>query len=1260
MLGPCWAACWPNAISGAAMAMGGHDDPLGRDGPSGGQGDPCGSMYEAMMAAGRDLEGHDSNDLEGHDSDDDDLQSVDLQSVAGDREEVKTELAGSSDVLELAAQQRLSCGSDVLEVAAQQRLPSAAREQDVRTPKPTPPPSDIPVLEEVVRGACGRLAIPESWTMGQAESVNGPLPSTGEMGHQGSPTKDSRGGAGGDAKGLAAKNMQAASASSRRSHTVSRLTRADFEQEFITKFKGSSRAVLGEGSEGRVVAAQSRTTGELHAVKWCSKVFQREVEILDRVSRTRHPNIARPEFLIMDGSRTIGMMYTYYPDDLAKYRDRARNLLPKSLISLIAHGVLSGLVVLHSLNLVHRDIKPQNLLIGWPSPCFNIAIADWGWCREESKKDMTPSCVTISYRAPEIELGEPSYGRAIDLWAFGIVVLELLSGVLFAPQAHCCRRPASALLANIDGLAGPLSAGTWPHLHSLPGWVTRESMLTEARRGKDKCTDPFANPRRAMCPDGQDLAERLVRLLPQHRVEAHVAVEHTFCSRGRVRDLAVVSGGALEPAGKVSGDSTKLPLGTALGSGGAAKRVAQAAGDAPIPTSSAALESGGAPELAGQTTGVAQVALELAGKTMGDAARVTSGAAHGFGGTSGAALDSGGTLALAGPAVDVAQVALKLAGKTSGISTELTSGAALGSGDAPELVAQVAGDAPSPAPTALDSGDAPELAGQATNVGEAPQCRQAGGVALPTPGAVFVLWGKSFFSKTWKPSSLLAEPPLAADEERRCRCKGFCVRFRHKAHPQRSKGDGKCRYARNGDSLYCCWCQCAISGCSGSQSQQVTCQKTSHLFLPYPRELRAVLVLAPSLVRMEPVDLTAFLQQAPRVEHDILFLCLLADVWEPDACQALADEFVGLPTNYTARDLERCFVRAFARMNTQREVDAERESHLDVLTIGGACRHFGLRCLGKRLGLLIEKRGDADPAALQTAPQQGHGAKRATPELAPEIAPKRRSGATRAIPKLAAERRRGAAEPAARRLGATELAAPRPSTKRRKVTKGPETPVISDRLTLGKSDKDLTVCSGSSVVRELISFARQEGVKHLADMRKHAKGGKPEQVLSSIENFVFSPYIPNRMQWGRNRATYHGQHICRKLWLVEYHGQPGGQSWNLSTSFIRDMGPDKKGYLSKLPAGRLRQKLKPVDPTRLNMWCCLLGLCFNETYVPGFANAWEQGRIDVDLWDACRQKLLQEKGCTPHPVHVAGECVKTLAASGGGVAELAAEAEVLG
>lgn len=154
------------------------------------------------------------------------------------------------------------------------------------------------------------------------------------------------------------------------------------------------------------------------------------------------------------------------------------------------------------------------------------------------------------------------------------------------------------------------------------------------------------------------------------------------------------------------------------------------------------------------------------------------------------------------------------------------------------------------------------------------------------------------------------------------------------------------------------------------------------------------MLLAPSLSLMEPIDLEEFLVQAARVKHDILMLCLLADVWEPTACQRLADEFVKLTRNYnyTANDLALAFDTVFAAMSWKdadaKDHDDVQHTHYDILCIGGSCRHFGLMTLGKRLKLLKaapreemahrELSGASEPAGVAHAPTKRRAPLRAT------------------------------------------------------------------------------------------------------------------------------------------------------------------------------------------------------------------------------------------------------------------------------------------
>ena len=135
--------------------------------------------------------------------------------------------------------------------------------------------------------------------------------------------------------------------------------------------------------------------------------------------------------------------------------------------------------------------------------------------------------------------------------------------------------------------------------------------------------------------------------------------------------------------------------------------------------------------------------------------------------------------------------------------------------------------------------------------------------------------------------------------------------------------------------------------------------------MPFPGPLKAVLVYAPSLVKMEPVDLQQFLKESEDIE-DFLLLALLGDVWEPLACRLLAVEFRALPDDYTAWDLRQAFANTFERVGSRKAANDDdiRMTHLKILSIGGVCRHFGLQSLAQWLGLLTSDK-PSGPVAKQ-------------------------------------------------------------------------------------------------------------------------------------------------------------------------------------------------------------------------------------------------------------------------------------------------------
>jgi calcium/calmodulin-dependent protein kinase I len=94
------------------------------------------------------------------------------------------------------------------------------------------------------------------------------------------------------------------------------------------------------------------------------------------------------------------------------------------------HILITTIAYLHSQNIVHRDLKPENLLMLNPNDDSAITITDFGFAIDcHGQAELSDFCGSPAYIAPEILKGE-LYGYGVDLWAIGVIVYILLSGVM--------------------------------------------------------------------------------------------------------------------------------------------------------------------------------------------------------------------------------------------------------------------------------------------------------------------------------------------------------------------------------------------------------------------------------------------------------------------------------------------------------------------------------------------------------------------------------------------------------------------------------------------------------------------------------------------------------------------------------------------------------------------------------------------------------------------------------------------------------------
>ena len=218
---------------------------------------------------------------------------------------------------------------------------------------------------------------------------------------------------------------------------------------------------LGEGSEGVVYVVQERGEGgKRFAVKafkarnkqGVSTAAVREVKLLrelkhDNVVRLRSVHVAKPE-------RRVFLSYECCSTDLQQLIRRHhanRDPIPEYTVKSALWQLLRALDYLHSSWVVHRDVKPENVLVDRETGACKIA--DFG-CAKVFRNDpralrqSTGAVVTLWYRAPELLLGCSDYSPAIDVWALGCVFAEMLR---LRPLFHSEQRKGNRYARVLSG-----------------------------------------------------------------------------------------------------------------------------------------------------------------------------------------------------------------------------------------------------------------------------------------------------------------------------------------------------------------------------------------------------------------------------------------------------------------------------------------------------------------------------------------------------------------------------------------------------------------------------------------------------------------------------------------------------------------------------------------------------------------------------------------------------------------------------------------
>ncbi|KAK6166019.1 cyclin-dependent kinase 5 [Patella vulgata] len=276
---------------------------------------------------------------------------------------------------------------------------------------------------------------------------------------------------------------------------------------------------IGEGTYGTVFKAKNRETHEIVALKrvrlddddeGVPSSALREICLLKEL---KHTNIVRLHD-VLHSEKKLTLVFEYCDQDLKKYFDSCNGEIDPDAVKSFMYQLLRGLAFCHSHNVLHRDLKPQNLLINKNG---ELKLADFGLARAFGipVRFYSSEVVTLWYRPPDVLFGAKMYSTCIDMWSAGCIFAELAN----AGRPLFPGNDVDDQLKRIFKLLGTPTEEIWPGITQLPDYkpfplyhvTTTWQQVVPQLNGK-----------------GRDLLQRLLVCYPNGRISADEGLQHSY------------------------------------------------------------------------------------------------------------------------------------------------------------------------------------------------------------------------------------------------------------------------------------------------------------------------------------------------------------------------------------------------------------------------------------------------------------------------------------------------------------------------------------------------------------------------------------------------------------------------------------------------------------------------------------------------------------------------------------------------------------
>ena len=152
-------------------------------------------------------------------------------------------------------------------------------------------------------------------------------------------------------------------------------------------------------------------------------------EIISLMILKNHNNIIDIFEIFLNTQLDLNLVYKYYPETLTNYfcKTNLYNRIDYSIS--FCEQMLSILEFLNINSIIHTDIKPSNILIYFKNNHFNIKLIDFGSCHIEGLTSKYSIITTYTHRAPEVYEYNKKYDYKVDIWSFGVILYEFITGL---------------------------------------------------------------------------------------------------------------------------------------------------------------------------------------------------------------------------------------------------------------------------------------------------------------------------------------------------------------------------------------------------------------------------------------------------------------------------------------------------------------------------------------------------------------------------------------------------------------------------------------------------------------------------------------------------------------------------------------------------------------------------------------------------------------------------------------------------------------